>query len=467
MARYRQIGLGFAVCLAMWSDASIVVAREHLALSADAQTAIGLAPAVGSVRLDEKALAHILDLRAWVGLSNDQQFVDSLYASTTDAYVSAKGLVGGLRFSFDEADDVYAISQLDWAADVIAQKLVLNFGDDVLAGVQVRARVVSIFCKGCDKAKVLNVVESVEAPVGEGNRVEIVDVRLSLTELRTAQSLIADYLDGAGTKYSGTGIDVANNAVRVVGRAGVETTVRELFPDVPIAFVLDDVGQHDEVSKSDTLGYGVVEGGQQIYRTNLGPVYGSCTSGFAVQSGYGPFILTAGHCANGGTCSTGQGWTQGSMPLGVMAACNLKGSVDGGLISTANVRNTIGRVHRNSSDYFRPINWGWTTQNIVGHQVCQHGYASFIAPNFDWQCGVINDFAFRPTGITSDGLPWNADFLGLTYASNYGDSGAALSWANIYGNAAVGIHKSRDGTTAYATKWERLSTLWGLTLTAP
>jgi len=54
-----------------------------------------------------------------------------------------------------------------------------------------------------------------------------------------------------------------------------------------------------------------------------------------------------------------------------MAACNLKGSVDGGLISTVNVRNTIGRVHRNSSDYFRPIHWGWTTQNIVGHQVRQ------------------------------------------------------------------------------------------------
>ncbi|MEK7423706.1 MAG: hypothetical protein AAB131_07665 [Actinomycetota bacterium] len=432
------------------------------------ETSLGLRRVDTVEPLDQASLDRVLELRRWIGLNDDPIFVRNLYddPSPGGVFVSEKTLVGGLRFAGSEADDVLAISQLEYAGYVIADFAESSLGGAVFSGAEVKQRVLRVYCKGCIQSDLRREIVALGRIIGDGNRLELVDVSFSLLELRKSEHEIAEYLARSGAKYAGTGVDYAANAVLVVGPHALEAKVLEAFPGLSIVFEIEDSVPVDEVTKWDPLGYGVVEGGQGIMREDVPYQWAACTSGFAVNSpAYGPFMLTAGHCSSlGGGCTTGQKWIQGGAILGTMSACMFQGSFDVGMISTAGWRNNIGRIHDSDVDYFHAVTFPVTTQNLSGVTVCQHGVTTAVpAP----ACGTVLQLDFRPSGTGDDGLIWNSDFVRASYQSDGGDSGSGITWSTLYGYGATGIHKSSVPSGAYFTKYSKIATLWGLTLTPP
>jgi hypothetical protein len=223
--------------------------------------------------------------------------------------------------------------------------------------------------------------------------------------------------------------------------------------------------QDDGLRKDQPLGFGLVEGGQAIGRSATQPI---CTSAFAVYNGYGPFILTAGHCALGLGPET---WSQGGSRLGTLAARNVSGTYDAALISTHGARAIVGRYHRTYDDFAAPVTFAVTSHNLVGQTVCQSGMRTTGLTgnaNLTARCGTVQTVAYRPI---VPGYTYTAASGRATYRACSGDSGSAVVWPTIYGYGGAGIHKGSNkppGETcsndAFFTRLPVVMNAWGLTL---
>lgn len=294
--------------------------------------------------------------------------------------------------------------------------------------------------------------------------VEVVAVRYPLARLVAEIDGIERALAAAGVDSGGIAVDERANELVVyvadVAAAAGDPRLADVVsrPDVRLA---TGAGIAHEVDKDDALIYLVVEGGQAI-----GPSSSpTCTSGYAVDGAYGPFILTAGHCG-----FVGQAWRQGGIALGEVAADNQGGNFDGMLISTFGTRNNRGRLHITSADYYEPVGFV-TPGDQVGFIVCNTGFAS------TGMSGNLGPYT-RCGGITSRtfdlGLGYNAVFRVADYRSVGGDSGAAIYRNTIYGISGEGIHTGCIATSTgvcasnpYQAVYSYLPLIrdhWGLTL---
>lgn len=336
------------------------------------------------------------------------------------------------------------------------------------AGASVRQRTLAIYCSDCDTLTTRTALLANAGSIGDGNSLSVVDVKYSLTQLLGMQDAVANFLDSRKDKYVGTEVDYSQNAVVVVGPATLSKTLPPAFSELPLIFLVDETVGEEQVQKNDPLGYNLVEGGQAI--RPLGFPFGdfTCTSGFAVQSGYGPFILTAGHCIGGNSCGVlGGTWEQGLVPLGVALDCRYQGSVDAAIISTSGFRNNYGAIHYTSSDYIHPVTFAVTTQNLMGQTLCQTGARTTGLSGdlaLSSRCATVSSMTFRPSCCGQDGLPWSASFLRVDYASDYGDSGAGVIWPTGYGFGAAGLHKAASGNVHWATQFRHVAFIWSLTL---
>lgn len=261
--------------------------------------------------------------------------------------------------------------------------------------------------------------------------VAVVAVARSLDELRSETDGIERRLVAAGVASGGIAVDEVANEI-VVHVADVDAALGHpgLADVVARPHVRFEEGGRVErqVDKDDALIYLVVEGGQAIGPTDEEV----CTSGFAVQSGYGPFILTAGHCGS----YVGEPWRQGGRALGEVAVMHPTGSFDGMLITTASVRYNRGRLHITSADYYEPVGF-ITPGDQINFIVCNTGFAS-TGMSGDLgaytRCGAISSRTYDP------GTGYNATFRLADYRSLPGDSGAGIYRSTIYGISAEGVH---------------------------
>ncbi len=230
----------------------------------------------------------------------------------------------------------------------------------------------------------------------------------------------------------------------------------------------------DQVDKDDAIGYNIVEGGQLIEKfiTPLG-VWDKFTSAFAVQSGYGPFILTAGHQ----TSFTYPNMFQGGQQLGTLGARNNQDWFDAAIITTYGYRNAKGNLHVTSSDWLHPV-YFISPGDSVGVVVCQTGITT---------TGVSGDLGSSSSGTVRCGPILRTDlapgtqyypvFREADYKSQAGDSGAAVYRSTGYGFSAEGVHKGCNAPSsspcptqpfrAIYSSMPYIAYVWGLSLIPP
>ena len=395
-----------------------------------------LAPVTEPVALSDAELEHVLALRRQYGLSTDQERVRALHDAPAEfaATRSQTFLFGGLLLEEWEIPSALERAEVEYRgpdADLWAQR---ELGERY-AGSYLEGTRLILACADCDRAQVARALaDRRDLPEVLRGRVEIRTVEHSFAALQAMEARLAAYLGEHAIASSGTTVDIVDNALDLyAGPSTIAALERELstLEEVaggPVELVESDIDPEDHIYKHEALPYALVEGGQYIHNE----VGNACTSGFAVQGYYGPFMLTAGHCAG-----INQTWYQGGSPLGRVALIEHSGRLDVAAISTWGTRNNWGRLHLNLWADRQPVTFAVSSHYLVGQTVCNTGWASTGLSGRDgWytQCGVVSSQTYRPD--------FGEPVWGLaSYASAYGDSGAGVYWPTGYGNGAAGIVK--------------------------
>ena len=373
---------------------------------------------------------------------------------------SSHHIVGGLPFLPSEVESVYLRALAEWSAVAVDAWASVELGDTYGGVIVDRAHVI-LLCDRCDLDP-----ENVKRGLGLDDITQLSIQRdsPSVDSLLRVQDAYQDDLDRDGIAFSST-VDLRSGHVVFL----VELPRQAPTPDSELVEVRDGFQPvWGNVDKDSALGFNLVEGGQKI----VSNASTAATSGFAVQSAFGPFILTAGHAVGTSPPCNGVGntWTQGGLALGVAATCQFGGSIDAALISTYGYRNNIGRVHYTSSDHLHPITFPWTVQAISGATVCQTGFRTTGISGNDAvvnRCGVVDSILANPrTGHASP--PTTASYGHANYWCQSGDSGASIVWPTAFGFGAVGIHSAGAPTSGafncYFTRFDLIAQMWGLSL---
>jgi hypothetical protein len=329
----------------------------------------------------------------------------------------------------------------------------------------------------------LRQIRAAAAPLPEA-AVRIAPAERSLGELRSLHRAVRDRLVAAeriaiGDASAGSALDVVANEVVVWAVADAEPVRRALGPLArhPAVRVEGFAGAAgDGVRKDEPLPFGLVIAGQRLdlpggdclrllligcERT------GTCTSGFAVRSpSYGPFLLTAGHCA-----AVGDVASQGGAAIGPVALSHRGGRFDAALVQNRH-RTQRGRVHIHSQAFFEPVHFAIARGgDPVGAVVCHAGFATNGLDgnaNPSRRCGVIRSRTYAPPDRLCPSEPCRPVYRLVSYGHRGGDSGAPVYWETIYGRGAVGIHKGSgpDGLGVYS-HLPFVLRAYGLRLTRP
>jgi len=451
--------------------------------------------ALGVERIDsEEVMDHLVMLREVAGLSTDREFIRSLYEQPdeTRPWRALNGFIShGLRFSSEETDDVIAFGHASWISMHVGVYMRETYPTQYTATDGV-GKVVEVLCAHCDPVAI---EQDLRRNIWGSERKAVLTVRrvdrsgVDLDALRNEVERIAtDHgiveaaiveTDG-GTRF---GLSIATdrfaNNIMITAISGLDTSVlEEQFGDL-VTVVRDDtmIAAGPQLRKDEPLGYNLVTGGQAVVRQGSDYV---CTSGFAVQSGYGPFMLTAGHCASNGICgSLGEDWVQGGLKLGVMSVCNYQSSYDAAAITTYGSRNNIGRIHWTSDDNLHPVTFAvnatMDTEIKKTQTVCQTGRSTTgmsgnqALPDLGdaTRCGFVLNVKSTVPWPGQNGQPFSSTFYKTNYMALGGDSGAGVVWMTGYGFGAVGIHTGgvQGPGIHYATKFSEIAKAWGITLT--
>jgi hypothetical protein len=408
-------------------SASIPTARDEPRPEVQLQAKPLFDPAVA------EAVAHQQRLRDQLGIPASVAEIQASYE------LQAKGetVAGpfGLALTSEELEQVTRFRKTqarlpevsEWARQTFEERYAGTTLDQRRAGAVIVVRVADV---RQDEATTRG------APTGLPIAVE--EVAKSLEQLETERQQIENRAVRGKIPFAGTYVDERANEV-VLSVPDVESPAAQgLARSVEARLELGS-GEDLQINKDQPLGYQVVEGGQQLEaQVNADLRFKICTSGFAVQSGYGPFILTAGHCGY-----LGERWFQGGPTLGIASARNWP-TVDVGasrdfdalLISTHGYRNNAGRVHISTNNDFSPVNF-LSQGDAVGMVVCQTGWASTGLDGLQSskRCGAISATNWDP------GEGWNPSLRIADYKSLDNDSGAAVYQDTYYGRAAEGIHR--------------------------
>jgi len=398
------------------------------------------------------------------GVSTEPAFIENLYANpaAADAWRSTSGLFGGLIFASNEIDALKVHAEVEQdalPADTWAQAYFgSNYAGGYLLGPELH-----LLC-ACDvrgASDALRADDSVKPYVIDHTVFE--QVQYSLADLSQLGQEIRRFLDESDLRSNGYGTTIEANVVELfVGpqsTAGLEQEVANRFAGRPVRVTAQPEDVAPTVSKTEPLIFNLVEGGQAMDNSSTGlPL--DCTSGFAVQGGYGPFILSAGHCGY-----AGNSWYQGGSQVGVQTSRNFGGYFDGSLITTYGYRNNYGHFHWNANYYGESISFVQNSNNIVGQSICQTGYKQTGLDGFNTTCGTTTQNNYTPPyGDT----PFQPVMLLSNYGTIGGDSGAAVVWPTaLYGWGAVGVHSGGNSTVGVDSRLDYILWIWGIQLTPP
>jgi hypothetical protein len=371
-------------------------------------------------------------------------------------------MLAGIVLASHELEHAYRRAAAEWAGgkvDEYAYQFVIGYAG---TSVQPDATVV-LYCAGCAVTETDQAVK-LAVDIDEPYTLSVRNVRYSLDDLLAAGEAASASLSHAGVTNGGA-VDVDGNSVTVHVPRDAVKAAQEMLAG-PVVVVGDYVEVAPDVNKNDALGYNLVEGGQYITSGST-----ALTSGFAVQSAYGPFILTAGHYSYPSVCAgSGNTWSQGGLAMGTMtSACGYGGSIDGALITTFGFRNNYGGVHWYSYDYVHKVTFGVTNHALVNQTVCQTG-ATTTGMTGDEQvfnrCGTVSSLASgSPCGGASPA--WTLGLGAASYLRAPGDSGAGVVWPTGYGFGAAGTHScvGFGGVGAIFSRFSVMANQWGLTIT--
>jgi hypothetical protein len=416
--------------------------------------------------LGDDELSHVVQLRQEFGMNADPIFVQNLHTTPAafGALRSRAMLAGGILFTPDETEQVFSRAEAEWAGyhldGYVGSKFPESYGGTSVEGAHVVVR-----CHHC-AIDVAFLKANVEEAIG-------VDVALD-TEAPAAATLQSEALKAeqilraSGLDFTST-LDIDKGVVRF--RVSDLDRAQNLVGSKLVSVESGFAPVSPDINKNQALGYNLVEGGQYIV-SNAGT---GATSGFAVQSAYGAFLMTAGHAIGTSPACNGLGnlWTQASVTLGFAAACQYGGNADAGLISTSGYRNTIGRVHFTFSDDMHAVTFPVSYAYILtGQTVCQTGAATtgMSGNNAVYiRCGVVDSENANPNYSTAS--PPTTGYWGhAAYYCQSGDSGAAVVWPTGYGFGAAGLHSGGGGGGGYSCYFTRFSIVmnnWGLSLASP
>jgi hypothetical protein len=247
------------------------------------------------------------------------------------------------------------------------------------------------------------------------------------------------------------------------------------IPEETIIKLKENYGELFE-EKDSNEEYGPTKGREESWNqlgAGLGLKFsdgGGCTTaGIASKSG-NYFILTAAHCFNGTTSSTGGSLVrQWDHYVGRQHADASGRSLDAGLVRITSDNNLLyGRSATNkikrwaSTSVFDGSFVGWTTL-YNGMYICKTGKTT------DTTCGyVVND----DTTVKYDGYPtFNVAEIDGDYAnwSLPGDSGGAVFYqtgGKLYLSGIVSGNKTRNGvvTGGFVTQYRDVQAAYGITL---
>jgi hypothetical protein len=411
--------------------------------------------------LSDADLDHEIELRRQYGLSTDRERVRALHGDPRQfaAVRSHTDMFGSLLLGQDEVAAAVERAEVEYhgsEADLWAQRTL----GDRYAGSFVEGTHIVLQCAGCDPHALRSDVDGAGLHEVLRGRVMVRPVTYSGRELDEREARVAAYLQAHGIPSNGTTTDIVHNTVRLfVGPASEAAIDRELeniqrVAGGPLEIEHGAGDTSRDLDKDDAIAFLLVEGGQVIGKTPAGQ---DCTSGFAVQNGFGPFIMTAGHCGG-----VNQAWFQGGAQLGVAAATQDSGSFDAALITTFNFRNNWGRIHVDSTDWSHPVTFGVSTQSLINQTVCTSGFVTTGLDglaNPSTRCGVVSSLTFRPSG------PYDAAFGVANYRRNHGDSGAGVYWPTGFGFGAAGLHSrgiAEAPTPGVFSRFSVIASAWGL-----
>lgn len=421
----------------------------------------GLARVAAAEQVTEADLDHEIELRRHYGLTTDREWIRAMHGDP-DRFAAVRSrtdMFGSLLLADEEVAAAVERAEVEYRgheADLWAKR---ELGESY-AGSFVEGTSVVVQCASCDPEMTRHDIDAAELDEALVGRVEVRPVKYTLRELDDREARVAKYLQKHRIPSNGTTVDVVRNSVQLrVGPSSAAAIARELrnierVAGGPLEVVHDDDDSSEDLNKDQPIAFLLVEGGQAI-GASLGAA--DCTSGFAVQNGFGPFILTAGHCV-----ALNQTWFQGGAPLGVVAARQNSGSFDAAAITTANVRNNWGRIHINANDWAAPVTFGVSTHALINQTVCQTGFVTTGMDGFSnpsVRCGVVSSLTFRPTGGTFD-----AAFGLASYQRAPGDSGAAVYWPTGFGHGAAGLHRGNVGAPSPGvfSRYSVIANTWGL-----
>lgn len=456
-------GLRVTACIVIAAGSVVGVANaQEPAPGADARTYLQVESVLEPETVGSDELDHIVDLRKAYGLKADREFVADLYLNPAkhDAERSALYLLGNVLFTPEEREHAFRRAAAEWVGDKVDQ-LAFDALPDYAGTVVNSDASITLRCSACDLLETSRWISD-SLNVSEPYELTVERVALSDKELHALASSTTAMLDAQGIINSGA-IDLMTNTVTIHLPDSAAHLADSLGDHITVEFGFEEV--EPDINKNQAHGYNLVEGGQYITGAST-----ALTSGFAVQSGYGPFILTAGHYSYPSVCaSPGSTWSQGGSTLGIMTtACQYGGNRDGALITTSGYRNNWGRIHWTGTDDAHPVTFGVTTHNLLNQTVCQTGVAttgmngnSAIAA----RCGLVSSMSSRsPCGGASPA--WLFTLGAVSYVRAPGDSGAGVVWPTGYGFGAAGTHScvGFGGTGAIFSRFSVMANAWGLTV---
>lgn len=448
------------------ADAALTQPRFEGLPSADREKLSLVVETAAPAEATEEAVSSAVRTRASLGLRSDRDFVVDLLTDPqrSGAVRSSGGDFAGLTVTVDEADELAIRNLLQNEMHALNSWLLRNeptfiesrisSDDNGVVGATV------LFDGPIDESIWKEGLALIAPEVRDRIAPAIAPVRRGVLDARAAQVIAVSRERGI---RAGLSIEYFD------GRLVINVPDVKEF-DRLVAVVGDELlglevaggTSGPAADKNQPQPYGLVHSSLALSQGS-----GLCTSGFAMSSGYGPVLLTAGHCF-----ALGTNVYQGGSTVGTVAARNhpvtsgTNGNFDAETISTSATGRPIwGRIHINTIDWAHRITgWIGTDSDTLGDVDCQEGVTSsgmtgFGGPN----CGVV---------LAKNFLPWwlayaNPVYRRIDTISQPGDSGGGIYWDTAYGSLAVGLVQGWLDTGGnidlIASHLPYVQNAWGLT----
>jgi hypothetical protein len=485
MRRMKTVAAGVvALCVAISAFGVAGAAPE--AVSAVVRTTVVGVPASDAEKLlatlspaapaeaDEATVAAQAKVRGSLGLRSDTKWISQVLGdpASVGAVTASGGDFYGLTLASDE---VSVVAQRNFLQNTMSSATGVNaaamaawqsFVETRLAIVDGKPRATMFFDEvpgeiedWLDKALPTEARSLVSAEPIPAPRADLDALEAEMTQVTRSEQLQVSfaihYEDGRVWAGSPDQASLDRLAKEFVGR--------------PIDLELTGDGGPTGYDKNQVLPYGLMESGMKLVTAQSAD---QCTSGFSVNSGYGPMLLTAGHCfqLNWDVTAPGPGSWNAVGRVAARSYPNEAGSnwnFDAETVF-APTRPLWGRQHVNRDDWGHRIN-GWIGQNTdsLGDFYCHSGISSSGMDGYGGpRCGALLEKTFQPWWMNFA----NPVFRRIDTDSVPGDSGGGVWWGTIYGDLAVALVQgrmtSRDGTNvdAILSHLPYITNAWGLTV---